>query len=112
MAWGCLLAKRKKCTPHAEWDANKGGICHIVWVKKHGMGTSKHICAQLTGNVWKILVKEGDIVSECDTLMILESMKRQIPVEAPEEGTVLSICVKEGDAVNEGAVLAILQEGV
>lgn len=63
------------------------------------------IKAHITGNVWKILVKPGDAVAEGDTLIILESMKMEIPIEAEDDGTVAELCVKEGDAVNEGAVV-------
>lgn len=61
--------------------------------------------AQLTGSVWRILVQEGATVLEDETLMILESMKMEIPVEANRAGTVRKLHVREGQAVNEGDVL-------
>lgn len=61
--------------------------------------------AHITGTVWKIEVKVGDQVSEGDTVVILESMKMEMPVEAPTSGTVESIVIEEGQAVDEGAVL-------
>ncbi len=64
--------------------------------------------AELTGSVWKILSKPGDVVAEDATLMILESMKMEIPVTAPAAGTVRTIEVSEGAVVSEGQVLAIL----
>ncbi len=64
--------------------------------------------AQITGNVWKIEKSVGDAVDEGETLIILESMKMEIPVEAPCAGTIAEIRVAEGDSVEEGAVLAML----
>lgn len=65
--------------------------------------------AHITGTVWKIEVKEGDVVREGDTVVILESMKMEMPVEAPVAGTVREIKVKEGAAVEEGAVLLVIE---
>jgi acetyl-CoA carboxylase biotin carboxyl carrier protein len=65
--------------------------------------------AHITGTVWKIEVKEGDTVGEGDTVVILESMKMEMPVEAPTAGRVKEIKVKEGAPVEEGAVLLILE---
>jgi acetyl-CoA carboxylase biotin carboxyl carrier protein len=67
------------------------------------------IKAELVGNVWKITSKPGDVVAEEDTLMILESMKMEIPVTAPRAGTVKEIRVKENEVVKEGQVLAVLE---
>ena len=64
--------------------------------------------AQITGNVWKIQVAVGDAVSEGDELVILESMKMEIPVESPANGAVSEIRVNEGDSIEEGAVLLVL----
>ena len=64
--------------------------------------------AQITGNVWKIEKAVGDAVEEGETLIILESMKMEIPVEAPRAGTIAEIRVAEGESVEEGAVLAVL----
>ena len=66
--------------------------------------------AHITGTVWKIEVKKGDKVSEGDTVIILESMKMEMPVEAPCNGTVADIKIKETQAVNEDQVLAIIDE--
>jgi acetyl-CoA carboxylase biotin carboxyl carrier protein len=62
--------------------------------------------AELAGNVWKIVVKEGQQVSVDETLVILESMKMEIPVAAPQAGTVKKILVSEGQPVQEGDPLA------
>ena len=65
--------------------------------------------AHITGTVWKIEVKAGGSVSEGDTVIILESMKMEMPVEAPCAGTVKEIKIKEGEAVDEGKVLAVIE---
>jgi len=68
-----------------------------------------NVPSELNANVWKIEVKPGDTVQEEDTLIILESMKMEIPVVAPRAGTVKSIGCAEGDAVTEGQVLVVLE---
>ncbi|MBK6691374.1 MAG: biotin/lipoyl-binding carrier protein [Myxococcales bacterium] len=65
--------------------------------------------AHITGTVWKIEVTVGEAVSEGQTCVILESMKMEMPVEAPASGTVASIACTEGQAVSEGDVLLVLQ---
>ena len=62
--------------------------------------------AELTGNLWKIVVEEGQPVGADETLMILESMKMEIPVNAPQAGRVTKIHVQEGQTVQEGQLLA------
>ena len=69
----------------------------------------KEIKSEITGSVWKILKQPGDSVGDEDALMILESMKMEIPVMAEASGKVAEIRVKEGDAVAEGQVLAVLE---
>jgi acetyl-CoA carboxylase biotin carboxyl carrier protein len=59
--------------------------------------------AHITGTVWKIEVKVGDAVAEGQTVVILESMKMEMPVESPAAGRVTAVLVKEGDSVEEGA---------
>ena len=66
--------------------------------------------AHITGTVWKILVKPGDSVESEQTLVILESMKMEMPVEAPEAGKVVSVAVAEGASVDEGDVLLTLEQ--
>ena len=66
------------------------------------------VCAQITGNVWKILVKPGEQVSAGDALIILESMKMEIPIEVEDDATVVELRVVEGQAVHEGDVVALL----
>ncbi|WP_437718645.1 acetyl-CoA carboxylase biotin carboxyl carrier protein subunit [Sorangium sp. So ce448] len=69
---------------------------------------AKLIKAHITGTVWKIEVKLGDRVEEGTVVVILESMKMEMPVEAEEEGTVEEILITEGAAVTEGAPLVKL----
>jgi acetyl-CoA carboxylase biotin carboxyl carrier protein len=69
---------------------------------------STPVLAHITGTVWKIEVKVGDDVAEGQTCVILESMKMEMPVEAPSAGKVSSIACKEGQAVNEGDTLLSL----
>ncbi len=66
--------------------------------------------AHITGTVWKIEVAVGDTVEEGDTVLILESMKMEMPVEAEDEGTVKEILVSEGQSVSEGDTLVVLEE--
>jgi acetyl-CoA carboxylase biotin carboxyl carrier protein len=61
--------------------------------------------AHITGTVWKVEVKEGDDVAEGQVLVIIESMKMEMPVEAPEAGKVVKIHSSETQAVNEGYTL-------
>ncbi len=65
--------------------------------------------AHITGTVWKIEVAVGDSVDEGDTVVILESMKMEMPVEAEDAGTVKEISVEEGQAVSEGDTLVVLE---
>jgi acetyl-CoA carboxylase biotin carboxyl carrier protein len=65
--------------------------------------------AHITGTVWKIEVAVGDTVEEGDTVLILESMKMEMPVEAEDDGTVKEILVDEGQSVSEGETLVVLE---
>ena len=67
------------------------------------------IKAELVGNLWKIVVDVGQRVEEDDTLMILESMKMEIPITTPITGTVTEIRVKEGEVVQEGQTVAVVE---
>lgn len=65
--------------------------------------------AELVGNVWKVEAQSGDAVNEDDVLLILESMKMEIPVMAPVAGTVREVLVKEQEVVREGQVLVVIE---
>jgi acetyl-CoA carboxylase biotin carboxyl carrier protein len=66
------------------------------------------VAAHITGVVWKIECAVGDEVAEGDTVVVLESMKMEMPVEAEEAGTVTQILCSEGQAVHEGDTLVVL----
>ena len=65
--------------------------------------------AHITGTVWKIECEVGQTVVEGDTLVILESMKMEMPVEAEDDGTVKEIVCSEGQSVSEGETLVVLE---
>jgi acetyl-CoA carboxylase biotin carboxyl carrier protein len=67
------------------------------------------VYAHITGTVWKIEKQAGVQVNEGDVLVILESMKMEMPVEAPASGMVREILVSEGQPIAEGAVIAVLE---
>ena len=67
------------------------------------------VYASMAGNVWKIVVGVGDTVEEEQDVVILESMKMEIPIVSEEAGTVMKINVQEGDFVNEGDVLVEIE---
>ena len=68
------------------------------------------VLAEIAGSVFKIEKDVGDSVETEDVLLILESMKMEIPVEAPISGRIVEVRVNEGDTVEEGQVLAVLSE--
>ena len=65
--------------------------------------------AHITGIVWKIECKVGDVIEEGDTVITLESMKMEMPVEAEDAGTVAEIRCEEGQSVSEGDTLVVLE---
>jgi acetyl-CoA carboxylase biotin carboxyl carrier protein len=65
--------------------------------------------AHITGTVWKIECEVGQEVEDGDTLVILESMKMEMPVEAEDDGKVTEIKCSEGDSVSEGDTLVVLE---
>lgn len=67
------------------------------------------IRAEMVGNVWKVVAAEGDAVADGDTLVILESMKMEIPVLAEEAGTISRLAVAEGDVIQEGDLIAVIE---
>jgi acetyl-CoA carboxylase biotin carboxyl carrier protein len=68
------------------------------------------IKAHITGTIWKVKVAVGAAVDEGDTLVIIESMKMEMPIEADDPGTVLEVRCAEGQAVKEGDVLLVIEE--
>lgn len=78
----------------------------VPWVMKRAMATE--VAAHITGTVWEIRVNVGDQVETEQVVVVLESMKMEMPVEAPAAGRVASIQVEKGQAVEEGEVLLTL----
>ena len=64
--------------------------------------------AEMVANVWKVVASAGDTVADGDTLVILESMKMEIPVLAETDGTISQLAVAEGDVVQEGDLIAVI----
>ena len=69
----------------------------------------KEIRSEVTGTLWKVLKQPGDRVTDDDQLMILESMKMEIPILAEATGTIVELTVSEGSPVSEGQVVAVLE---
>ena len=81
---------------HKEWPYREGGMADL------------RVRSEIAGSVWKIEVAVGDTVAEDDPLVILESMKMEIPLLAPRSGVVKEILVAEGEPIAEGDVAVIL----
>jgi acetyl-CoA carboxylase biotin carboxyl carrier protein len=77
--------------------------------QEYEMGMTTNITAHITATVWKIEKRVGDEVGPGDAVVILESMKMEMPVESPVAGKVCELRCAEGEAVEEGAVLAVVQ---
>ena len=69
---------------------------------------SHRVESEVTGSVWKVVVGVGDVVESGDVLMILESMKMEIPLESPTSGRVAELLVRPQDVVEEGQVLIVI----
>jgi acetyl-CoA carboxylase biotin carboxyl carrier protein len=65
--------------------------------------------AEMVANVWKVVVAEGSAIADGDTVVILESMKMEIPVLAEDSGTLTKLAVSEGDVVQEGDLIAVIE---
>jgi acetyl-CoA carboxylase biotin carboxyl carrier protein len=82
------------------------GTLPEVWL---GFRHMADIEAHITGNVWKITCAVGDTIEDGDEVVILESMKMEIPVESEDDGVVKEIKCAEGQSVTEGEVLVVLE---
>lgn len=71
---------------------------------------AEELRAEMVANVWKVLVSPGDAVDEGDSVVILESMKMEIPVVAETAGTVSTVEVAEGQTVQEGDLIAVVDD--
>jgi acetyl-CoA carboxylase biotin carboxyl carrier protein len=74
-----------------------------------GETVATNITAHITGTVWKIEKQVGDSVAAGESVLILESMKMEMPVESPRAGRISELRCSEGQAVEEGAVLAVVE---
>jgi biotin carboxyl carrier protein len=72
-------------------------------------GSGTPVKCGTAGKVWKVVAKEGDELASGDQIVILEAMKMEIPVVAPEDGVLDSIVVSEGEAVESGQVMAYMR---
>ncbi len=70
---------------------------------------SEEVLAEMVANVWKVVATAGAPIATGDTICILESMKMEIPVEAPVAGTLAEVRVAEGATVQEGDVIAVIE---
>ena len=70
---------------------------------------AEEIRAEMVANVWKVVKAAGDEVVEGDTLVILESMKMEIPVVSEYDGVIKQLAVNEGDVVQEGDLIAVVE---
>ena len=101
--------------PGAKGAQDRGGWggepCPILGAAgtTEGVTVGAEVRAEMVANVWKVVVAEGDTVDDGDTLVILESMKMEIPVLAENSGTVSELKVAEGDVVQEGDVIAVIE---
>lgn len=66
------------------------------------------VASEIAGSVWKIEKREGEPLAAAEVILVIESMKMEIPVEAPCAGTLAELRVAEGDEVSEGMVLAVI----
>ena len=67
------------------------------------------LSSEISGSIWKINCKVGDVIESGQDVVVIESMKMEIPVICPEDGTIVEIKVKEEDPVAEGDVVAVLE---
>lgn len=90
-------------------DRNPDGLPKDGDSDTRKMAVASEIRSEITGKVWKVEAKPGDQLSEDDPIIILESMKMEIPIAAPTDGKVVEILVGEEDVVNEGDVVATFE---
>lgn len=75
------------------------------------MAKSIKVLSEVTGSVWKLLKQPGDAIARGDEIMLIESMKMEIPVVADEDGTLAELLVAEGDPIQEGQAVATISAG-
>ena len=92
------MRRGSPATPHF------GAVTGICWSES----VKIKVATEVAGKVWKIEAAVGQQVAADDTLMLIESMKMEIPVAAPRAGTIIEILVAEGDPVAEGQAVVLL----
>ncbi len=75
------------------------------------MAKNIKVLSEVTGSVWKLLKQPGDAIASGDEIMLIESMKMEIPVVADEDGTLAELLVAEGDPIQEGQAVATISAG-
>ena len=76
---------------------------------KPAASKSLRVATEVAGTVWKIVAQKGATLVSGDTILIMESMKMEIPIEAPRAGKLTQLLVAEGDVLNEGDAVAVLE---
>ena len=76
---------------------------------KPAASKSLHVATEVAGTVWKIVAQKGATLAADDTILIMESMKMEIPIEAPRAGTLVELLVAEGDVLKEDDVVAVIE---
>jgi len=84
-------------------------MSRLIRRRRRKLSGMADIEAHITGTVWKIEVAVGDEISDGDTVVILESMKMEMPVETEDDGVVKEVRCEEGQSVKEGEVLVVLE---
>jgi acetyl-CoA carboxylase biotin carboxyl carrier protein len=96
-------------TEPGKWRIFSAAYAGRVQIQHRRVTLLPDVEAHITGTVWKIEVAVGDSVEEGDTVVILESMKMEMPVEAEDPGVVKEILCEEGQSVSEGDTLVVLE---
>jgi acetyl-CoA carboxylase biotin carboxyl carrier protein len=109
MRTGARLAPTRGRNLGSRWLARRSTSYGFAHDNPEEGGAVPQVEAHITGTVWKIECEVGDTIEEGDTVVILESMKMEMPVEAEDSGTVTEILCEEGQAVNEGDTLVVLE---
>jgi acetyl-CoA carboxylase biotin carboxyl carrier protein len=103
-----MLVVREVC-PRSGPDRDGIPFMHRADEEGH-IAMAEEIRAEMVANVWKVVATAGDSVEEGDTLVILESMKMEIPVVVETAGVLAQLAVNEGDVVQEGDLIAVIED--
>src|SRR5439155_6105619 len=108
-AWWRGWRRRCRCCARSRPIRNSVAVgCTLRWSNKE-RSMAEEVKAHITGVVFQVTAKVGDKVAAGDPVIVLESMKMEIPVEAPRAGAVKEIRVREGQTVQEGETVALLE---